>query len=173
MSCCVINKREYMKAAGFIAGMLDAGKASRYGLRLFADDRRSEYTPEDIRHDFTGLYLMNVESVRRSWEDGSIAADPGRYDEAFAEYRAKGYAIALEHYDRKTQAAIAGLQRFAASILYQLDDDTIAEAAQRYLARLLFNIRNFSDRIPQQHESEFWGEYTLSMPERGDLPEDW
>ena len=119
MSSFIINKVEYIKAAGLMYGIEDA-KVHKH-----------DYFLKHIRYYFCNCYALNVKSVNLQYGH-NIAVDDGEYMDVFEEYKAKGRRIANCDGcgDVKNLGALRKrLTKFFECVLYQIEDEDCAEYA--------------------------------------------
>lgn len=116
MSSFIINKREYIKAAGLMYGV--------------AESRRfpHKYFLSNIRKNFAEVYGMNVSSVNKQYNDNT-PEDVAEYDDVFEEYRSIGRRV----YNGECKLSLDNLRkkllRFFSSVLYQIEDEEMNEKA--------------------------------------------
>ena len=118
MSSFIIDKREYVKAAGLM-----------YGIEESKRDKH-HYFLEVCRKEFEHAYLLNVVSVNLQYGE-SVVPDDGRYDDEFeamrrlarriSEYVATGAPSPLTLPKLRVR-----LQHFFQSVLYQIEDEACA-----------------------------------------------
>ena len=96
MSSFVVNKSEYIKAAGIVSGLAEL-YADRYGTthRIWIYDYVTgrNMTAEDYYRNFTECYTMNALSVQEQYNDDEPETDDDDYMELFNEYRTKAKRI--------------------------------------------------------------------------------
>ena len=71
MSSFVISKKEYIKAAGIVAGIAEAQR----DFWLFDYEAQRNSTPEDYYNRFAECYTMNALSVQEQYGDDKPEAD--------------------------------------------------------------------------------------------------
>lgn len=157
MSSFIIDKVEYVKAAGLMYGIESAKRDTH---RWFL---------ENVRKEFEHIYALNVISVNEQYEE-NYAPEEESYDEVFEAYRKKGELIGNDGYASKDgiiYEQVEGvmtkrdlrirLWHFFRSVLYQIEND----AAHRMAAAWFFIC------IGKLYESDlrsvdgWWGEVEL------------
>lgn len=116
MSSFVINKREYIKAAGLMYGieMSKRGNAHRYFL-------------ENVRKNFAKCYELNVDSVNEQYGDES-GKDCSDYDYEFTQYCKIGERIKCGLHESMTFKELRiNLMQFFRSVLYQIENDEMSQ----------------------------------------------
>lgn len=157
MSSFIIDKVEYVKAAGLMYGIESAKRDTH---RWFL---------ENVRKEFEHVYALNVASVNEQYEDNR-APDENSYDDVFEAYRKKGELIGNDGYTSDNGIIFSKvdgvmtkhdlhirLWHFFRSVLYQIEND----AAHRMAAAWFFTC------IGKLYESDlrsvdgWWGEVEL------------
>lgn len=157
MSSFIIDKVEYVKAAGLMYGIESAKRDTH---RWFL---------ENVRKEFEHVYALNVASVNEQYGDGEMP-ETEQYDDVFESYRKKGALIQREGYASDNGIIFHKVENvmdkkkfrlsmfsFFKSVLYQIEN----EAAHRAVAELFFNC------LSRLYESElrsvdgWWGEVEL------------
>lgn len=155
MSSFVIDKVEYIKCAGLLAGLL-------------AKDRWSG-CDEEIRNRFSHYYELNAKSVQEQYNDKECQADGNEYIDQFNQCK----SLALEYSRRKDgkdpMLLIKGIQLFMRSVLYQTEND---EASGEMARDFTFNLGCLIDHyVHRELELHWWGEVDLDSltpkPEKG------
>lgn len=108
MSSFVVNKSEFVKAAGLMYG-IEASKQHSH-----------RYFLENVRKRFTECYELNVESVNEQYDDES-AKDGCEYDSLFEKYRQIGLNVRFNAEQFKELRT--GLMQFFRSVLYQIENE--------------------------------------------------
>lgn len=124
MSSYIVDKKEFVKAAGLM-----------YGIEESKRDPHS-YFMEVCRQEFVHAYQLNVISVNERYRDNAVP-DEASYDEEFEEHRQLGKLIGSDGYAsangiiyEKVVDVMSlrdlrlGLWKFFDSVLYQIDNDT-------------------------------------------------
>lgn len=141
MSSFIVDKKEFIKAAGLMCGY-EQGKG-RDSHKWFV---------ENVREQFVNAYRLNVMSFNEQYGE-SIEEDDKDYDEEFESYRKMGALIRTEGYgsdngvvfekvadvmDKRTFAR--SMWKFFDSVLYQIENDdahcTVSELFYICLHRL-------------------------------------
>lgn len=141
MSSFIVDKREFVKAAGLMCGF-EQGKG-RDSHKWFIDH---------VREQFVNAYRLNVMSFNEQYGE-SIKEDDKDYDEEFEAYRKMGALIQTEGYgsddgiffekvaDVMDKATFRrSMWQFFDSVLYQIENDdahcTVSELFYTCLKRL-------------------------------------
>ena len=97
MSSYVIEKSEYIKAAGLVAGIAEArNKWSSEGIWIYDYTENRNATAEDYYRQFSEIYRMNAESVRIQYNDPTAEQDDEPYSDVFAAARRRGEKAAFQ-----------------------------------------------------------------------------
>ena len=145
MSSFVIDKVEYIKCAGLIAGLLQKD-------RWMCGER-------NIYNRFSHFYELNARSVQEQYEYDKCDTDRRGYLEQFEQCK----ALALEYSRRKDGKdpllLIKGIQHFLRSALYQRENNEASGEMARdftfYLARMIEHY------VHREIELLWWGEVDL------------
>ena len=143
MSSFVVDKSEFVKAAGLMYGIERAKRDSHL------------YFLENVRKEFVKAYELNVASVNEQYHDDCMP-DGASYDTLFEEYKKKGedvYNSTIFGRDdlRKVRN---GLFTFFRSVLYQIENEEMSKEVSSF----------FFDCLSKLYEREYrsvdgwWGE---------------
>ena len=157
MSSFVIEKRDYVNACGFCAGLVDAQRCGSPALHLYDYSRGRRYTAEDFLPAAAWLYRLNAESVALQYHDSEPETDPNDYRANFNYYRTLAKNMYYFHPD-KLRAACDKLRNFFESALYQTEDEERERQMKGFLYRLYFAVENACFR----GECETWGSFDLT-----------
>ena len=152
MSSFVISKKQYVKAAGIIAGISES--ARDFWLYDYEAGRNS--TPDDYYNRFSECYNMNALSVQDQYGDTEPETDGDDYKDIFKEYRKKGKDI---YFFGDKKKAIIELLHFFNSALYQTETEAYYFKMQLYFYRIIVALLQYCDS--SYHNSESWGTLEL------------
>lgn len=160
MSSFTIGKREYIKAAGIVAGIAEAsgqGNGCRQ-LWLYDYETRRNSTPEDYYRRFAECYTMNALSVAEQYHDREAETDGNDYKRDFNAALKTGKKLYFEG-GEKLKMAIMELHHFFGSAIYQTEKYEYMFKMQFFffqiesqLMRYLYPVENLSS----------WGELVIS-----------
>lgn len=158
MSSFIINKEEYIKVAGLLAGI----KAIK-GEKFFLYDYQRE---TQVREDkdflilFNDFFQMNCISFYEQYsprhEDLKPYTDDNDYIASFNEYKAIGKKMAL--YPAKLGDLVMEIRNFFHSALYQTENEA-------YHNKMMFVFNQIIDALlpcTTTYHPETWGELDLS-----------
>ena len=124
MSSYIVDKKEFIKAAGLMYGIEEAKRDKHL------------YFLEVCRKEFVHCYALNVISVNEQYGE-DYAPDEASYDEEFEEHRKLGKLIGNDGYTssngiiyHKVENVMSlkdlrlRMQRFFGSVLYQIENET-------------------------------------------------
>lgn len=154
MSSFIIEKEEYVKAAGLVAGSFGEGYSRKR-------DCISSYWYDRILGQFYNLYLLNVESYNLQY---STLETPDPLNDSdkqlYEEYKLKG--IAISNSEKARQELIFNLNRFFRSVNYQIEDKDCDMKASKimfvFMSCMIASIK-FDDK-------EWWG--SIKLEQKGD-----
>jgi len=162
MSSFIIGKENYIKAAGLVAGL-----AEGLELWMYNYENRRNSTPADYYDQFVKFYQMNAISVTEQYhgdEVGAPATDPNEYRDQFELYRGYGKRIAWTR-EGLTQA-VADLENFLGSAIYQTEKDAYMFNMEYYFNKLLVQLYEKT----YHKESECYGEFNINPPKTNVIP---
>lgn len=137
MSSFVIDKKEYMKAAGLVTGSFGEGFSSKR-------EYLSSYWYDRAVRQFYKLYVLNVESCNLQYCDTETPEPLNDSDkELYEQYRQKAIEISKNEMERRK--LIFNLNHFFRSVSYQIEDkDCEMQAANiiyRYLSSMISSMK--------------------------------
>ena len=149
MSCFLISKLEYTKAAGLMYGIEESKGDS---FKWFRDN---------VRKEFEHCYALNVIAVRGRYDDIDVPNE-GQYDAEFETYRKLGRRI-FSNYDPRhgmtREQLRPRLMKFFSSVLYQVDDD---DTIHRMVAEWLYKCIDRLYECETESVEGWWGDVDLS-----------
>ena len=154
MSSFVINKKEYMKAAGLVAGL-----AQELQLWLYDMETRRNSTPEDYRRKFEECFTMNCLSVQDQYNDDSPYTDSNSYDQEFNEFQKLGKQLAYNGGEVLTNA-IRELQSFFDSASYQTEYEPYMYKMNMFFNSIIVQLYKKSSH----YEADSWSELVITPP---------
>jgi hypothetical protein len=142
MSSFIINKKEYIKAAGLVCGV---ASCSKYG--------GSPTFCANVKKQFEHIYKLNVYSWCEQYDE-DIAEDTCDYESVFNDYKALGRRIYMdEDVNVRPYQLRYSLIKFFGSITYQIEnEDANMEAASYLFACVEMLYQDKTDDI-----EGFWG----------------
>ena len=159
MSSFTISKKEYIKAAGLLAGISEEKKDHFF---LYDYKNNCRFTDAGLMEAMTDCFEMNSISVYEQYsprhEDEVLHTDNNDYIDIFKEYKKKGRAAAI--WPETLKKCIFELNQFFQSAIYQTEKE-----AYEYKMMFLFG-RIISALIPcikGGYECQSWGELDISQ----------
>ena len=135
MSSFIIDKRDYMRAAGLLAGIAEATKHRTYQLWIYDYTTHRNMTAADYQREFEKCYQMNALSVQEQYHDDDSAMDLNKYAVDFNEYKRKGRQAAMD--DVQLEEWIYNLNTFFGSALYQTEKESYGFQMQYFFGRII------------------------------------
>lgn len=168
MSSFVISKSEYMKAAGFLAGLAAEKDCYREQLlRMWNSKDNRVMNDQDFIDAFTTLYNFNALSVQKQYKDNEPEADKNTYAKEFKAAKKATQQMVLDWHlerNRNVEMTIYKFQSFSSSILYQIEDPELSDKARFFLAKVqmkLFEVlRNFNGI--SEEDTTSWGDFNIA-----------
>lgn len=155
MSSFVIDKVEYIKAAGVVVGIIEQAYA-RIGLY----DRKTHrmMKPNDIRDKFVHMFELNSANVYEYYSprhaDEELYVDDDAYDFEFDQYRNIG-KLAVRNAE-KLRRIFYNLHDFFGCALYQTaENDAYCDEMALFFNEVLVALID----IVYPHERECWGRF--------------
>lgn len=139
MSSFTIDKKEYIKAAGLVAGIAETYNRGPREFWIFCRETGRNSTPEDYHKQFSDFATMNALSVAEQYGDETADTDAGEYRSDFEEYRKAGQQIAMSG-GNKLKHAMMELRSFFRSAEYQTENDSYRWQMEIYFARIIDQI---------------------------------
>ena len=153
MSSYVIDKTEFIKIAGFIAGLQDAKKYGESVLYLWNTETHSLYTDKEIYNLLSDVYICNALSVALQYEEAA-AIDPALYMDVFEQYKKTSCRLySLSHFTELKKYYYSFIS-FIRCFNYQTEDKALNEKGMNILKTLLFKM---SCCIFESDIKGFWG----------------
>lgn len=142
MSSFVIDKVEYVKAAGAIAGIFEV-KKRRGDMWLFDyHNGKRINNAADLRELFEGFYYMNHCSVEEQYNEPHTEGDGQKYEKEFQIYRKKGINAAICSRDY-FQKIMVKLNCFFQGALYQVENEEYNTAMRKVFYTILSDLLEF------------------------------
>lgn len=168
MSSFVIGKSEYMKAAGFLAGLAEEKDCYREQLlRMWNSRDNRVMNDQDFIEAFTKIYQYNALSVAKQYKDPEPENDTNDYMKEFKATKKAVKKMVLDwHLERNKdiELTIYKFQSFSSSILYQIEDPELSAKASFFLSkvqmRLFAVLRNFNGIDEDLVTS--WGDFNIA-----------
>lgn len=139
MSSYVINKNEYVKAAGIMYGV---EKSSRFPHTYFLDV---------VRKKFNELYILNEKSVSIQYKEESCP-DECEYIDIFWEYAEKSKQMLIDNRKELT----FNMMIFFNSILYQIEDEEMHMKASDFLYMCIRKLLEFDEDYKKISDGDAW-----------------
>ena len=156
MSSFTIGKAEYVKAAGIIAGIVEATSRGISEVYIYDYQSQRKMTEADFYDRFVECFEMNALSVHEQYSycpGEELFTDSNDYMKEFDEYKKIGRGAA---YDRKKLSEIIfNLRDFLQSAEYQTENQ-----AYYFKMKMIFNeilVQLMGLLYP--HECECWGSF--------------
>lgn len=170
MSSFVISKKEYVKAAGFIAAL--ARETNRYCepiIYWYSYEKGGLKEAEDFYNDFVELYKANAESVLLQYNDKEAETDNTDYREEFenmmkATHRLYMYATKLCT-PTSRQALINSIYEFnlfARSVNYQVEDRLLSNFCNHYLDKCQKYLMQILSQELNHYDGNSWSCFNLA-----------
>ena len=117
MSSFVINKSEYVRAAGLMYGIEASRRGNAHGYFL-----------DNVRKNFVKCYELNVDSVNEQYNDNA-EKDGCEYEYEFQQFCKIGERIKCGFYDVKMtfEELRINLMHFFRSVLYQIENKEMSQ----------------------------------------------
>ena len=165
MSSFVVDKKELMKAAGFIAAFVER-EEKHNGMYIWNYKHNRPFNSEDVIASFELIHKLNAESVQEQYNDSEPYIDSESYTKEFKKAKALTeemltfgkcwYADALKN-------NIYSFSEFSKSIIYQIENDKKQHQVKTFLndinSRFIEILKNLDSN---QFEIFSWGTFEMS-----------
>lgn len=162
MSSFVIDKKEYIKAAGIVAGIAEASKkrticgvSRELWVWDYEHDRNS--TPEDYYRRFVECFEMNALSVAEQYKEDDLWTDSNDYKKDFSAAILTGKKLFNEK-GEKLKNAIMELRQFFHSASYQTEKYEYMFKMEMYFYKILEQLMPYL----WIYEPESWGDLKIT-----------
>lgn len=156
MSSFVIDKVEYIKAAGVIAGIYGI-KKRREGLWLYDyTNHKRICSPEDLYELFEGFYMMNLRSVEEQYNEPKTPGDGLKYSAEFTAYRKKGINAVINSRTYFGEILVK-LNTFFQGALYQIENEEYNTAMKNVFYTILSDLIEYY--LPREFDG--WSRFDL------------
>lgn len=152
MSSYVINKAEYIKAAGLLAGIAEASAGRTHEFWIYDFAKHRNMISEDYYRVFEDCYEKNDISVMEQYGDKEREADPNDYKSEFEAYKRKGVYLWTSN---KVYTIIPALNQFFQSALYQTEKEAYSWAMELLFGRIIRELISFTNA---SSELGCWGD---------------
>lgn len=165
MSSFVINKEEYIKAAGVVAALQndDNFRAGRYGLYLWNLDEGKKLNTEDVYKMFTNFFKLNADSVKKQYNDPEEEKDYNEYKPMFnLYYDMTSNFIKMGDYN-SIERLVYGLLMFSRSVDYQIEDKEDNDKVMKEFNNIITRAFNLiADNKYRETKPNYWGSFNYS-----------
>lgn len=161
MSCFVVNKASFAKAAGIVAGIADmanqGGSMDRFWLYDMKKNRNMAGV--DYLDRFFQIYEMNRKSVSESWEEEQ-PADQKQYASEFKKAVSIGKKLYYHRWENGSYLrAIQELRSFFSSVRYQIDNPELERKAANFMNAITVKL---FEQLDPNGEHDSWGNLDLA-----------
>lgn len=167
MSSFVIEKSEYIKAAGFCAGLAESKDCYREQLlRMWNYRDNRVMNDKDFIEAFTKLFEYNALSVQKQYKDDKPETDTNTYEKEFKAAKKATMQLVMNsqlYSNNKLEIMIYKFQSFSQSIMYQIEDPDYSAKTSFFLAKVqmkLFEVLKTSKGLSEETTS--WGDFNIA-----------
>lgn len=145
MSSFVVDKREFVKAAGLL-----------YGIEAAKGVHAHKWFLDNVRAKFNECYEMNEKSVAEQYNE-DCSFDDCKYDDVFRKYGQRGLEIGFGEDEISIVALRCKLWKFFRSVLYQIENEEMHSSVSAWFMECLTKLyENDIDGV-----DGWWGEIEL------------
>lgn len=165
MSSFTIDKKDYMKCAGLVAGM-----AKELNIWLYDYETRRNSNEDDYKRRFTECYEMNALSVNEQYRGEDVGAKSGdtkSYDKEFKTYYKIGQQIVWTR--ENIQKTVMEIEIFLSSSIYQTEKEPYMFKMQMFYDRLLVELFKATSNISND-DLKSWGSFEIEAPKSKVVP---
>ena len=165
MSSYVISKKEFMKVAGFCAGLSDCKNSFREPvLRLWHYGNNKPYEDKDYKAAFTWLYKLNALSVQKQYHDTEPENDPADYVVAFSTTRKMTYNLYMAGSIDSKHRLVTAIYRyhdFVNCLLYQVEDPDCEAQVKGFVYRLEHQLMEIMKDLTDNDTEGGWPDFNF------------
>lgn len=147
MSSFVIDKSEYIKAAGLINGI---AAHKRDGIFIYDYEKRRRMSEQDIMEKFVECFTMNALSVQIQYHEPEAWTDDGEYLKEYKEAKTRGL---MEYAHGNGKNIMLQLRDFFRSAIYQTEYEPYMWKMKIFFSAVLDEVID----IVFPHEVKSWG----------------
>lgn len=170
MSSFVINKKEYVKAAGFMAALAEQKNLYREPIIYwYSYSTGGILTATDYYNAFVKIYNLNAKSVQLQYNDKKPQEDSNEYMNEFDDMRAETVKLYQQatiwgSTEAKQQLtnSIFEFSLFARSINYQIEDRKIADEVNKFMNKCQMFLLNFLATGINKYDGDSWSTFNLA-----------
>ena len=159
MSSFTIDKKDYMRCAGLLAGIAEGTERSPYHLWVYDYQTNRNMTAEDYKREFEKLYQMNALSVQEQYHDQDSSMDLGTYDADFRMYQKRGKLAAVGLDKISLKEWINNLNRFFGSVIYQTEKPEYMFQMEFFFGRIIRAMLDLADTGDSDDRMNFYGSF--------------
>lgn len=146
MSSFIVDKREFVKAAGLM-----------YGFEASKGDGVNLYWLNSIRQKFNECYIFNVKSVNEQYgEDYSMDEDD--YEREFVAYGKMGMNIRSGNGQISLNQLRLGLMKFFGSVTYQIENKEMCDKVEAFFFECVEHLFSRELHYTNSVTNGWWGE---------------
>ena len=165
MSSFVVDKKELMKAAGFVAAFVER-EEKHNGMYIWNCKYNRPFNSEDVVASFELIHKMNAESVQEQYGDSEPYIDSESYINEFNQAKAlteKMLTFGKCWYADALKNNIYSFNQFSKSIMYQIENEKKHIQVKNFLndinSRFIEILKNLDFN---QFEIFSWGTFEMS-----------
>jgi len=159
MSSFTIDKRDYMRCAGLLAGIAEGTERSPYHLWVYDYQTNRNMKAEDYKREFEKLYQMNALSVQEQYHDQDSSMDLETYDADFRTYQKRGKLAAVGLDKISLKEWINNLNRFFGSAIYQTEKSEYMFQMEFFFGRIIRALLDLADTDNSDDRMNFYGSF--------------
>lgn len=173
MSSFVISKKEYVKAAGFIAGLASQKNFYREPLVYWYSFKKKRIlTPDDYYDMFVSMYRANAKSVQLQYNDKEPENDPEDYKDEFQTMITATHemfvACTIKGDHKAKQQFINSIfefHGFSRSVNYQIEDEELNKRCNHLLDKCQTFLVDILQNTINHYEFDSWATFNLASKE--------
>ena len=145
MSSCTMDKSDYMRCEGLLAGIAEGTERSHCHLWVYDYQTNRNMKAEDYKREFEKLYQMNALSVQEQYRDQDSGMDLNTYDADFQAYKKRGKLAAMGMDKTPLKDWIGNLNAFFGSALYQTEKEAYYFQMEHFFGRIIRALISLAD----------------------------
>lgn len=147
MSSYVVDKANYMKAAGAVYALVNGTFDKSLYIPWYRERYEGKRLEEALKKAFTECFEMNALSVQEQYHDAEPWTDFNEYSDEFDEGRQLTYYI---HSTEDKMTAVTILQNFFYRVLYQVESVAYEAKMKAFFWQILDDVSGYAWDVAQE-----------------------
>lgn len=164
MSSFLVSKVDFIKCAGFIAGIAESFNRNGHNEFFLWDTVENRITDTELFYKrFVQCFEMNAESVRQQYGDKAKEVDTNEYKTEFYDYRGRGKGLIFDTKEKQMQA-LSDIRFFFRGSIYQVENERYCFLMTHWFDQIMDQLTNLF--LYRYYESSNWGSFELTSEKK-------